>query len=339
MWVNVRQFCADRRRALVFLPLFVWLFPSSVGATSEQLITEAMRGEQLILNRRYDEALDRFRKLAADHPESPTGTFGELAIWQTRMFENYDFRFAAQYDEALRRHKPTVDRVMAMRDPTDWDLFVCGASLGMQGFYLARTGSWLRALGASDRAMQALHKLLWRNPQFVDAKLGIGPYEFWRSVFTKSIRFLPFFRDQRVAGIAKAEEVAREGQYAREMAQANLGFLYAEEKRYSEAAHELTAMVARYPDNIVLRMQLGQIYLETKEYTKGAAEFRRILAIDPAITKAEFYLGLALTREGKATSEARSAFTHYLATQPERDWAAAAVALLKRLDQRDNLLR
>lgn len=301
-----------------------------------RLEAQAMRGQTLIMERRYGEAMVVFRQLAADYPASPTGTFGELSIWQTRMFENYDFRFSGEYDRVLRLHRPIVDAVMAAREPSDWDLFVCGASLGMQAFYLARQGHWIKALGPADRAFRALQKLLWQNPRFIDANMGIGLYQYWRSVFTKSLHFLPFFHDQRVEAIAKVEQVAQQGRYATDLARANLGFVYAEEKRYPEAAAVLTAMLVRYPENVVLRMQLGQVYLVLKEYPKAVAEFRRIGSIDPSITKAAFYLGLALTRQGSDLATARQVFTHYLATRPESDWAAAAHYWLGWLAERQN---
>lgn len=341
----IRQFLGTRRRFFVALVMLCFGSPVS-SAASDPLTTDALRGEALIFARRYDEALVLFQKLAAEYPDSPTGTFGELSVWQTRMFENYDYRFAPQYEETLKRHKPVVDAVMAMRDPPDWDLFVCGASLGMQGFYLVRKDHWLKALGAADRAMGALRKLRWRNPQFVDADLGLGLYEYWRSVFTRQIKLLPFFRDNRAAGIAKVERVAREGQYARDMAQSNLSFLYAEEKRYPEAIAALAPLLQRFPDNIVLRMQRGQVYLAMKDYAKAEAEFRRILAIDQGVTKAEFYLGLSLVKRGQVPSDAqytaigrdltpfdaaRQALTNFLTTHPEPEWAAAAHKWLDRI--------
>src|SRR5262249_7978117 len=124
--------------------------PFSQPASGSPL-TEAEKqgviGRELIFHRKYDEALEYFKKLAAENPDSPLGTFGQMAVWQSRMFENFDFRFDREFQEVSELNKKIVEKVVDRKESSAWDLFLAGASAGVRSFYLMRKDSPFRALG------------------------------------------------------------------------------------------------------------------------------------------------------------------------------------------------
>lgn len=311
---------------ILFGLCFLLLFVSSAWA---DVISETLNGQELLFERNYSSAIELFKKIEQDYPESPAGTFGQIATWQIMMFENSDFRFKEEYKSAEKRFEEAAYRLL-QRNPSSWDLFITGSGYGMRGFYYAREGRWFRALGSAVRAIQLLKRAKFEDKEFIDAYLGIGMYAYWRSVLTKGLHFLPFFGDRRKEGIEDVERVIKEGQYAKKLAEANMAFMLAREKQYDKARAILEDYLEKYPNNIILRQLSGDIYIDTKKYDNALAEYKRILEIDPAMTKSLYRLGRISMRAGKK-ADAIKYFEGFLATTPEKEWKKATLANLKQL--------
>lgn len=304
-----------------FALLISLLLPNIAGA---DVITETLAGQELLFQRNYPAALQLFAEIEREYPGSPAGSFGQMAAWQTMMFENLDFRFRTEYENVEKRFEKAMAKMLEGA-PSDWDLFMAGSGCGMRGFYYMRDGKWFRALGSAIRAMQLLKRALWQNPKFVDSYLGLGMYDYWRSVLTKSINFLPFFGDKRAVGIAKVERVLKEGRYGAQLAEANLAFVYANEKQCARSRQIVDKFLARYPNNIILRQLSGKLYFINRKYDDAAAEYKKILEIDPKMTKSLYYIGTVLAnKHGPRKAEAADYFNDYLSTNPEKEWAKAA---------------
>ncbi len=295
------------------------------------LIEDAKRGEELMFQRNYAEAVAVFQKIEADYPDSPTGSFGQMAAWQIQMFENLDFRFRSEFEAAEKKFERQASQLL--KDyPSDWDMFISGAGYGMRGFFYARDGKWFRALGSAVRAVQILKRLNWEDPNYIDAYLGLGMYEYWRSVFTKKIRFLPFFSDHRQAGIEQVEMVVAKGKFANEMAEANLAFIFSSEKDFARSREIVDRYLKKYPKNVILRQLSGDIFINLKKFDKAAVEYKKIYEIDPALTKALYRLGRIYFQAGKV-GIAKNYFERFLATAPEKDWRESTEKQLQQILQ------
>ncbi|PIR17396.1 MAG: hypothetical protein COV46_04350 [Deltaproteobacteria bacterium CG11_big_fil_rev_8_21_14_0_20_49_13] len=317
---------------LLLASCLLFLFSSHARA---DVISETLLGEELMFERNYPAALELFSIIEKEYPDSPCGTFGQLATLQIMMFENLDFRFKDQYVEAEKRFERVAYKTIN-NNPTTWDLFILGAGYGMKGFYFAREGKWFRAVGSAVRATQLLKRAQFIDKTFVDSDLGIGMYNYWRSVLTKGLRFLPFFGDHTAEGIAAVENVIENGKYGKTLAEANMAFMLAREKRYDEARKILTLFLMKYPNNIILRQLSGDIYIDTKKYDKAAEEYKLIYKIDPEMTRAIFRLGRIYQKAGK-NEESLKYYQQYLATGPEKDWEKATKAFMAQLTPKTSL--
>lgn len=328
----------------IFQCLFVItvLLSSPAFAQISDLPARMVQGEDLLLANNYPAALALFQKIAQDFPQSPAGSFGEMALWQNRMFENRDFRFVAQYKAAEKQMLNLCEQRLAENRPADWDIFTCAAGYGMKGFFDARQDKWLQGIGDAQLAVRNFKRLIWLNPQFVDAEMGIGVYEFWRSVVTLKLKWLPFFSDQRAAGMAKVERAAREGKYIVPLAKANLAFMAAELKQYDKALTYLKELQTQYPKNVLFRQAEGEIAWEQKRYGDCVKIFSGLLKQDPSISRNLYWLAacrvmpyLAAGTDGKPKGEAphipaavavqaQAELKQYLGTQPIPIWAAGS---------------
>lgn len=277
------------------------------------LIDSTMQGKRLIFQRKYDDALRLFDKIEQDYPDSVTGIFGKMAVWQIRMFENDDFRFRSQYEHEEKRYDKFAMVELRADKASAWDLFVLGAGDGMRGFFRAREGKWFQALSHSLHAMRMFKKLKWQEPDLVDTDLGIGMYTFWRSAFTSSLKFLPFFGDHRAEGRSLVEKVSREGKYSQDLAMANLVFIYSQEKMLEHGVMMADSILQMYPENIIMQQVKGEIKLDQKKFADAVEIFDKAYKQDPSINRSLYFKGVALTG-AKKYGEARFVLEEYMST-------------------------
>jgi len=316
---------------LLILGLQSSVWPQASQPALSELEKLGLQGRDLILARKYEEALAHFKKLEADYPDSTLGTFGQMAVWQSRMFENFDFQYDAQYQELSAKNKLIVDKVLKNPDSSAWDLFLAGASAGIRGFYMMRKDQVLRALGEANTARKALEKTLQKDPNFADVYLGLGMFDYWRSVFTSRFKFLPFFTDKRAQGLAEVEKAMKEGRVVGSLAQASLAFCYYEGRQNGKAVALLLDLLKKYPDNVIFKNILGDVYASQRNFVEARKMFDAVLNKYPDINLPRFFEAKTYFMEGNY-DEARKWYEAFLAHKPPPEWASYAVADLGRLD-------
>jgi tetratricopeptide (TPR) repeat protein len=294
------------------------------------LIDAMMQGKDLMFQRRYSEALNHFDNIQNNFPESVGGFFGKMAVWQVRMFENDDFRFKSKYEVAEKEYDKFTTRQLRKGDVPPWELFVHGAADGMRGFFKGRQGKWFRALSHGMHAMRMFKQLKWKEPNFVDTDLGFGMYKFWRSVFTNELKILPFFSDARAEGVALVKKVATSGKYATDLAIGNLVFIYGQENQHDKAIAAANQILAKFPNNLIMKYQKGRNYLWAKRYDEALATFEDVYNSDPAITKALLQQGIALYKK-KEYDGSRLILEKFIAVDKEKEYLAIAYYWLGRI--------
>jgi len=288
----------------------VWASGKILGV-DPNLINQAINGKKLIFQRQYSEALTLFEKIGRDYPESVTGLFGQMAVWQIRMFEYDDFRYRKQYQSLEAKCDKFSLRQLRKGNVPSWELFVHGASDGMRGFFRGREGRWFKSLKHGLHSMRMFKQLKWQEPGFVDVDLGFGMYKYWRSVFTSRLKILPFFGDYRKDGIKLIEKVAQNGEYSRDLAEANLVFIYGNERNFSKELQVLDRILAKYPQNLLMQLMKAKNLLNRKKTNEAMKLFDHIYAVDPNLSYILIYKGRVLF-DNKKYAEAKDFFQAYL---------------------------
>jgi len=290
---------------------------------NEEILQDTAKGQRLIFERNYSEAQKLFQELARKYPKSPLGTFGEMALYNAMMFENYDFSLDQAFEQASEANKRVVAKIVKDPNASAWNLFLCGASSGLRGFYLIRKDSPLRAFGESGTADKCLKRALKKDPKFMDVYLGTGMSKYWKSVFTQKFKILPFIKDRRPEGIAQMKKSIAEGTIANELGRAALMFVYLQDRKYRQGQKMAQEILTTYPQNVIAKLHLGRFYLYTGNRKKALTIFNEILEKDPKITVALFFKGRALMRSGKS-KQARLVLEEFVQVHPNPAWKAYA---------------
>jgi tetratricopeptide (TPR) repeat protein len=296
--------------------------------SKEGQIKNTLLALDLLLHRQYDQAQTLFLQWNADYPENILGPLGMVGLYQLKKFENFDFQIHPKERGWHKKSHFRAKKIYENPKSEEWEYLAAGGALGLTGFYEVQRNKWFRALGDSVLGVRSLKKALRKNPEFKDALLGIGLYEYWRSIYTKNLRFLPLFPDLRQEGINKITEAVEKSGYIKDLAQAASAFVYANEHRYTESQSMCRPLIKKYPENIILRLLLANSLTGTKKFQQAEIEYINILKIDPQNKITHFFMANNYYLQKKNLGLAKKLVENYLTTEPIKRWRGKAHALL-----------
>lgn len=310
--------------SLIFIAntsLFAKTFIPIPNGANEEILQIAQKGQVFIFNRQYEEAKNLFQQVKKKYPQSPMASFGMMMLYNSIMFEDYNFSLQDKFEIESLKNKKIVSKIHQDKNASAWDLFLCGGSSGLRGFYYMRRDEVFAALGEAKIARECLERSLKKDPSFIDAKLGLGMYDYWRSVFTNRIKILPFFKDRRKEGIKQILEVAQKGMATQELAQVALIFVYMQDKNSSEGLELSRNFLKKYPSNIIVKIHEGRFLIYQRKLLEAIRVFDEIQKTHPQNPMSYFYKGNINQSLGKY-SDAKNQYIKYLETKPSPAWQA-----------------
>ncbi len=170
------------------------------------------------------------------------------------------------------------------RNPRDTGaLYSLGISYGLRANwnFLVRK-AWRDALRDATNARKAHARVTEIDPNFLDARMVQGVYEYMVGCLPLHLRLLGFlvgFHGDKEHGIRTIEQVAQNGVINRIEAQVLLCAVYRRERKPDRAIPLLVGLIKRFPRNFLLRMELAQMYSDTgqKRLALDALERLRVL--------------------------------------------------------------
>jgi tetratricopeptide (TPR) repeat protein len=248
-------------------------------------------------NLQYDRAIAGFTQLIAEEPQDPAA-YNHLA--QAILYRDM-FRAGALESELVtgnnpflrrpkvnaspedqRRFDESIETAIRLaterlaRDPRDIGaLYARGVSYGLRANYnfLVRK-AWRDALRDATSARKDHNAVTEIDPNFIDARMvqGLHDYLVGSLPFTwRVLGFLVGFRGDKEQGIRTVELVAAKGNVNKVDAEILLCAIYRREKEPARAIPLLRSLVARFPRNYLLPMELAQMYSDMGEKDKALA--------------------------------------------------------------------
>lgn len=276
------MFCAR----LLFLVVFVVTVAAQQPAT--QLDKLRAEGYQALFNLDYETARRDFQKMIDVAPEDPAGPEClATSLWLQQLNESWKLKGTLYSDKTEANEKPNVDRrqtdefhkwtrltrrlaeTKLRQDPRDVEaLYQLGAAEGLEAAYGAGVEhKYMAALRTGSSAVDHHRKVLELSPQFYDAELTIGLQDYVIGSLPLPAKMLAGtvgVHGSRKRGLKELEQVAQEGQRARDVARMLLIDLYRREKRWDDAITTARELSEQYPRNDLFKQQLtGLLRLKT----------------------------------------------------------------------------
>src|SRR3954467_10668133 len=243
-------------------------------------------GFEAFYNNDYDSALAFFDAQVNAHPDDPDQR-NHLAqtVMYRELFRNgsLESQMVTGGNAFLRRPKLEIsaqDRklfadsistslslcdVKLARNRGDWKAwYQSGVAHALRStyFFLVEK-SWTEALREASAARKAQGRVLELTPNFIDARLTLGIYQYLVAslpFYLRAVGFLSGFHGDREGGLQQVESVARDGVSNRYDAKILLAILYRREHEPRKALPLLEELARRFPGNHLFLFEQVQMY-------------------------------------------------------------------------------
>jgi len=237
-------------------------------------------------------AIEVFKKLQVEHPESPLGYLLEAdALWWRIYYATanlidpdvftvpassgtmHDAQFEALVEKAIALSEA---RLRGRRD-VPRSLFYQGTAYALRGRLAALRDKSLPTARAGKKMRALLLEALQRDPSLTDAYLGIGTYNYFVDVLSPIVKLLRFFvglpGGERAVGLQQLSLAAEKGELTKAEAKFYLAKIYARgnERQYEKSMQYFRELAEEYPMNPLWLMQIGSLYFRLGNRQQGEA--------------------------------------------------------------------
>jgi tetratricopeptide (TPR) repeat protein len=276
----------------------------------------------------YNGAIQRFEHFRSAHPDDPQATayllevvlFHELYrqdLLDTTFYANDGFltgRHATTSDpEARKRILGLADEAIREADarlsknPNDVDaLFARGWVRSLQTTYLAMVDRDFRGgFKLATKAKDDEERVLQLDPNYVDAKLVVGVYQYVVGALPWPFKFLIGFvgiTGSKTTGLAMLRDAGDHGVNTGVEARTVIALFLRRESKYAEAIQVVRKLKSEYPRNFLFHLEEANLRKDAGEGMAAIAAYRELLAdaarpdyfTEPQLELAYFGLGEAL---------------------------------------------
>ena len=276
---------------------------SAFGADAQQTYREST---DALYNLDFSTAQSGFEGLTRDYPENPD-YWNALAssIWLKIIYDQQKLNIESFSGNSTfgtkdsresvnpadeRRLRETIATAITKADailrkkPNDVAaLYAKGVSNAtLASFEGTAKRSYLSAHARAKTARSLHQQVLKLDPNFNDARLAVGIYDYVVGVIPGYFRWLLGMfgvrGDGKEAGIRQLEIAADKGQRASTDAKMLLIVVYNREKRFDQALRFAADLHAQYPRNFLFEMSRASIYGKMKKWDDAVETYRAILA-------------------------------------------------------------
>jgi predicted Zn-dependent protease len=263
-----------------------------------------IEGNDAVYNLDYQvarEKFDRMVKIAPDHPAgyiylannlwlewlnssrrlSASLYNGDSFYQQDAEEDKFDPKREKEFNDYIRQ-AIAVAKARVLKNPQDTEaLYYQGAALGLRaGYSVTVKRSFRRAMGDANNSTQIQKKVVKLDPNYNDAYLSIGLYEYvidslpfvWRTLAR-----LAGLKGSKQKGLEHLELATRKGRFAADDARVILIGLYSREKQPEKALEMISYLAAKYPRNYLLGVERANMLYQRGRKEEGAAAFAALL--------------------------------------------------------------
>ena len=238
-------------------------------------------GYEALYNLDYEGARRRFQEMTQLFPDHPAGPQCMAAsLWLEQLNESWEVKASLYSTESYAEKDNQIDKrkieefrrwtrqatmlaeARLRHDPHDTEaLYFLGATEGLKAAFAAAVERrFMAALADGSRSVERHREVLRLAPDFHDAELTIGLYDYIVGSLPLPVKVLAGtmgVRGSKKRGLQTLERVSKEGDWARDVARVLLIDIYKREKRWVAAVEVSRELANRYPRNYLFKLQMA----------------------------------------------------------------------------------
>ena len=298
-------------------------------------LARIQQGLRDIYTLRFSKAAADFEAMIRETPDDPAGyAYLAMTYWLAELADKQELsidRFAASdFFAETPKYTPVVDPKAEERFRTITEqaiqkardrlaknagdrqaLFLLGmAYQNLASFEASLKRRWWAAFRAGTKTYKYHEELLRRDPNFHDARLTVGAYNYVAASLPRSVKWFAIllgYLGSKERGKQDLALAAEKAMLTADDARVTLSLIYVRERNYKKAAEYLGQLVARYPENHLIRLDLAGVTLLMRQPERAIAIYQEVLKRSPAIEKAIVYtrIGVALREKDDHPNSAK----------------------------------
>jgi tetratricopeptide (TPR) repeat protein len=338
--------------------------PVVSAALPAEIMELRREGSEAMYNIDYTTAVAKFEEIRKRLPSHPAGDlYLATALWlkhlnksrrlQTGLYRSGSNFYAgadkakedsegdavdANLDRAFRERMAqakTKALALVAKNRNDANaLYFLGSVYGVMAGYEASTArKFFSAMRNGSRCVDAHEKVLKLKPDYYDAYLTVGLYDYVIGSLPfgyKALATMVGIRGNKKRGISRLQTIVEKNAPSADDARVMLLAIFRNEKRDSDALSLLEHLSSKYPRNYLLKLEIASTLVTLKRSEEVYAPFENLLK-DPSIASAldlvNYQYAEALARD----KEYKRAADRFIAVHQTRggDENLATVSLLR----------
>ena len=264
-------------------------------------------GFNAVYNIDYKTARERFLQMTRVAPDHPAG-YVYLAnnLWLETLYQGRRLTTSVYTGGSFYSQEKDEDQVDQKRDREFNDLirqalaatrarlvknskdiealYYNASALGIRAAYgTSVKRSFARSISDANDSVQIQRQVIKLDPEYVDAYLSIGLYEYVIDSLPFGWRVLARFaglKGSKSKGIEHLELVTRQGKYTADDARVVLLGIYSKENQLDRALEIISYMAKQYPRNYLFGVERASMLYRTGHAEDGAQAFADLLKDD-----------------------------------------------------------
>lgn len=276
--------------------------PRAPATEQDRFDALRLRAFDAFYNLDYETSQRLFQQIVEELPDHPAGyLYLATQVWvselnrtrrlQTSLYSNPSFYSRTgetvdpQVDQQFRDYiQKAIEKAEARLARNDRDVearYFLGAAHAILASYEATvTRQFMAALKHARRAVSEHRKVIKQQPNFVDAYLTIGVYDYVVGslpLWVKLLAALGGIHGNKEQGIKELQQAAEQGKYVSDDARIVLIAIYVREKQYEKALELVRYLRHRYPRNYYFPIEEAHLLTEAGRKREGFAAFEAML--------------------------------------------------------------
>ncbi len=338
--------------------------PVVSAALPSELMGLRREGSEAMYNIDYPTAVAKFEEIRKRLPHHPAGDlYLATALWlkhlnksrrlQTGLYRDGSSFYAgagnakeetegdavdAGVDRAFRdRMAQAKTKALALiaKNRNDPDaLYFLGAFYGVMAGYEASTArKFFSAMRNGSRCVDAHEKVLKLRPDYYDAYLSVGVYDYIAGSLPfgyKALATIAGVRGNKKRGITRLQTIIEKNAATADDARVILLAIFRNEKRDNDALSLLDQLSAKYPNNYLLKLETASTLVTLRRSNDAYAIFESLLK-DPSTASAHDLINYQYAEALAHEKEYKRAAAVFLAISQTKEGDAnlATISLLR----------
>lgn len=276
---------------LLFLLLTISIFPQKIIDKQLQI------GLDKIYNFNWDDGKKAFNSVIEKYPDDPRGYHHKSIIYLWHYLGNFSETYLDSFHLFADKAIELAEKQKSIKSTADLN-YLIGSVYYNKSVAEARSGNYLQALYASNQMKENLDDALKLRPDYYDAYLGLGLYNFALSQIPSTLEWaanLVGMNADKELGLEYVKKTAEKGKLSKIDAQFYLSQLYSRViVDHPEAKELLTSLVKRYPKNLLFNFSLAWVRYELNDLAGSEKNLQNIFTskdtLFPFVVSNSYYL-------------------------------------------------